>query len=102
MKKQVKVIAVVLMVFFMTLTASAEDLVELEGTVSNINTISNTFVLDTEKGSLPITVRVMSRIMINGERKALAEVKPGSIAKGTYKDWNGQAVVKEIVITEAE
>jgi len=83
----------------MSAIVSAEDLAELEGTISNINTISNTFVLNTERGSLPVNVRVMSRIMIDGERKPLAAVKPGSYAKGTYKNWNGKAAVKEIVIT---
>jgi len=102
MKKHIKGIAIILIVFFMAAMASAEDLVELEGSVGNIDTISNTFVLNTEKGSIPITVRVMSRIMIDGERKPLAAVKPGSIAKGTYKNWNGKAVVKEIVITAAK
>ena len=71
----------------------------LEGKVSRINTISNTFVLKTDDGDLPIQVRVMSRIMVNGERKPLAAIKPGSHAKGTYKKWSGQDTVKEIVVT---
>ncbi|MBE9537237.1 MAG: hypothetical protein IMF07_08660 [Proteobacteria bacterium] len=102
MKKHVKGLVIFLVIFCMAAIVSAEDLTELEGTVSSINTISNTFVLNTEKGSLPISVRVMSRIMIDGERKPLAAVKSGSYAKGTYKNWNGKATVKEIVITAAK
>lgn len=71
----------------------------LEGKVSQINTISNTFVLKTDDGDIPIQVRVMSRIMLNGERKPLAAIKSGSYAKGTYKKWSGKDTVKEIVIT---
>lgn len=101
MKKHLKGIVIILAVLFMASTASAaEQVVELEGTVTEINTISNTFVLKTDRGSVPINVRVMSRIIINGERKALAAVKSGSIANGTYQNWNGKAVVKEIVITD--
>ena len=102
MKKHLKGIVILLMALSMAVTAYAEELVELEGTISNINTISNTFLLTTEKGSLPIHVRVMSRIMIDGERKPLAAVQTGSYAKGTYKNWNGKAAVKEIVITPAK
>ena len=103
MKRNVKGIVICLIVFFMASMASASDTFELEGTISNIDTISNTFVLNTkESGSGPVTVRVMSRIMIDGERKALAAVKNGSVAKGTFKNWNDKIVVVEIAVTAAE
>ena len=74
----------------------------LEGTISQINTITNTFVLNTKEGDVPIQVRVMSRLMIEGERKPLSSVRSGSHAKGTFKKWSGKDVVKEIVITPGE
>ncbi len=82
-----------------TITAGKTGEFLLEGEISRINTITNTFVLNTKEGIVPIQVRVMSRIMIDGERKPLSSVKSGSHAKGTFKKWSGKDVVKEIVIT---
>ena len=81
------------------ITADKTGIFELEGTISNINTISNTFDLNTKEGKVPIQVRVMSRLIVNGERVPLRDVKSGSHAKGTYKKWSGQDAAMEIVIT---
>jgi len=80
-------------------TANKTGIFELEGKMSNINTIANTFVLETKEGNVEIYVRVMSRIMVDGERKPLAALKSGSYAKGTFKKSDGRDTVVEIVIT---
>ena len=82
-----------------SITANKTGIFELEGTVSKINTISNTFVLETAEGDVEVEVRAMSRVMLNGERVALSMIKSGSTAKGTFKKFNGNDAVKEIVIT---
>src|SRR3970282_2608674 len=53
-------------------TANKTGIFELEGKMSNINTIANTFVLETQEGNVEIYVRVMSRMMVTGERKHVA------------------------------
>lgn len=80
-------------------TANKTGIFELEGEVSNINTISNTFTLRTKDGDVEVYVRAMSHIMENGDRKPLSGLKDGSYAKGTFKKWDGKDAVMEIVIT---
>ena len=80
-------------------TANKTGIFELEGEISNINTISNTFTLGTKEGDVEIYVRAMSRIMENGERKPLSSIKTGSYAKGTFRKFDGRDAVMEIVIT---
>jgi len=80
-------------------TAGKEGIFELEGTIGRSNTISNTFILETKEGDVEVQVRAMSKMLVNGERVPLAQVKSGSHAKGTFKKWNGQDAVMEIVIT---
>ncbi|MBI3753289.1 MAG: hypothetical protein HY266_04485 [Deltaproteobacteria bacterium] len=83
-------------------TANKTGIFELEGGVSNINTISNTFTLRTKDGDVEVYVRAMSRIMENGERKPLSALKDGSYAKGTFKKWDGKDTVMEIIITQGK
>ena len=83
-----------------SVTTGKTGIFELEGEVSKINTISNTFVLVTKEGDVEVQVRAMSRLMLNGERVALAQVKSGSHAKGTFKKWNESDAAMELVITE--
>ena len=80
-------------------TANKTGIYELEGTVSKINTISNTFTLGTAEGDVEVYVRAMSRVMVDGEKKPLSSLSSGVYAKGTYKKFNGQDAVMEIVIT---
>jgi hypothetical protein len=81
------------------ITANKTGIFELEGEVSNINTVSNTFTLKTAEGDVEVYVRAMSRIMVDGERQSLSGLKSGSYAKGTFKKWDGKDTVMEIVIT---
>ncbi|MBE9536174.1 MAG: hypothetical protein IMF07_03255 [Proteobacteria bacterium] len=81
------------------ITANKTGIFELEGEISNINTISNTFVLKTGEGDVEIQVRAMSRLMLSGERTSLSAVKSGSHAKGKFKKWSGQDAAMEVVIT---
>lgn len=81
------------------ITANKTGIFELEGEVSNINTVSNTFVLKTADGDVEVYVRAMSRVMMGDERLALSALKSGSYAKGTFKKWDGKDAVMEIVIT---
>lgn len=80
-------------------TANKTGIFELEGEVSNINTISNTFTLRTKDGDVDVYVRVASRLMENGERKPLSALKDGSHAKGTFKKWDDKDTAMELVIT---
>lgn len=80
-------------------TANKTGIYELEGTVSKINTISNTFTLGTAEGDVEVYVRAMSRVLVDGEKKPLSSLSSGVYAKGTYKKFNGQDAVMEIVIT---
>lgn len=80
-------------------TANKTGIFELEGKVSSINTISNTFTLVTKEGDVEVYVKAMSRIMENGERKPLSSIKAGSYAKGTFRKFDGRDAVMEIVIT---
>ncbi len=80
-------------------TANKTGIFELEGEASNINTISNTFTLETKEGDVEIYVRAMSRIMEDGENKPLTSLKSGSHIKGTFKKWDGKDTVMEIVAT---
>ena len=81
------------------ITANKTGIFELEGVVSGINTISNTFILETAEGDVEVEVRAMSRVMLNGERVGLRVIKSGSKAKGTFKKFNGKDAVKEIIVT---
>jgi len=80
-------------------TANKTGIFELEGEISGINTISNTFVLKTSEGDVEIQVRAMSKLLLNGERTSLSQVKSGSHAKGKFKKWNDSDAAMEIVIT---
>lgn len=80
-------------------TANKTGIYELEGTVSKINTISNTFILGTAEGDVEVYVRAMSRVMVGGERTPLSSLSSGSYAKGTYRKFDGKDAVMEIVIT---
>lgn len=82
-----------------SVTANKTGIFELEGEMSNINTISNTFVLKTSEGDVEIQVRAMSKLMLNGERTSLSAVKSGSHAKGKFKKWNDSDAAMEITIT---
>lgn len=82
-----------------SVTANKTGIFELEGAVSDINAISNTFTLQTKEGDVEIYVRAMSRIMENEERKPLSSLKAGSHAKGTFKKWDDKDTVMEIVVT---
>lgn len=81
------------------ITANKTGIFELEGEVSNVNTVSNTFTLQTKEGDVEVYVRAMSRVMVGEERVALPALKSGSHAKGTFKKWDGKDAVMEIVIT---
>lgn len=80
-------------------TANKTGIFELEGEVSNINTISNTFDLKTEEGTVEVFVRAMSHVMVDGERTPLSSLRSGSYAKGTFRKFDGKDAVMEIVIT---
>lgn len=80
-------------------TANKTGIFELEGDISNINTITNTFTLRTKDGDVDVYVRVASRLMENGERKPLSALKDGSHAKGTFKKWDDKDTAMELVIT---
>ena len=80
-------------------TANKTGIFELEGKISGINTISNTFVLKTAEGDVDIQVRAMSKLMLNGERTSLSQIKSGSHAKGKFKKWNSQDAAMEVIIT---
>jgi len=80
-------------------TANKTGIFELEGKISNINTISNTFTLTTNEGDVEVYVRAMSQIIENGERKPLSSINAGSYAKGTFRKFDGRDAVMEIVIT---
>jgi len=82
-----------------TVTANKTGIFELEGEISNINTISNTFVLKTSEGDVEIQVRAMSKLLLNGERTSLSQIKSGAHAKGKFKKWNNSDAAMEIVIT---
>ena len=81
------------------ITANKTGIFELEGEISNINTISNTFTLKTAEGDVDIQVRAMSKLVVNGERTSLSAVKSGSHAKGKFKKWNSQDAAMEVIIT---
>jgi len=82
-------------------TANKTGIFELEGEASNIDSISNTFTLQTKEGNVEVYVRAMSRIMEDGEKKPLTSLKSGSHVKGTFKKWDGKDTVMEIVVTPA-
>ena len=82
-------------------TANKTGIFELEGEASNIDSISNTFTLQTKEGNVEVYVRAMSRIMEEGEKKPLTSLKSGSHVKGTFKKWDGKDTVMEIVVTPA-
>lgn len=83
-------------------TANKTGIFELEGEVSNINTVSNTFTLETKEGDVEVYVRAMSRILENGEKKPLSDLKGDSHAKGTFKKFDDKDTVVEIVVTPAQ
>jgi hypothetical protein len=83
-------------------TANKTGIFELEGGVSDINTISNTFTLKTKEGDVEVYIRATSRITENGEATTLSSVKAGSYAKGTFKKWDGRDTVMEIAITSGK
>src|SRR3972149_7978192 len=83
-------------------TANKTGIFELEGKISNINTISNTFTLTTNEGDVEVYVRAMSQIIENGERKPLSSINAGSYAKGTFRKFDGRDAVMEIVITSGK
>ncbi len=80
-------------------TANKTGIFELEGKISNINTISNTFTLKTAEGDVDIQVRAMSRLMLNDERTSLSQIKSGFHAKGKFKKWNDSDAAMEVTIT---
>lgn len=82
-----------------TVTANKTGIFELEGEMSKINTISNTFVLKTSEGDVEIQVRAMSKLMLNGERTSLSALKSGAHVKGKFKKWNSSDAAMEIIIT---
>lgn len=81
------------------ITAGKTGIYELEGTVGRSNTISNTFILEMKEGDVEVQVRAMSKMLVNGERTPLSAIKPGSHMKGTFKKWDGQDAVMEVVVT---
>ncbi len=98
MKKHIKVILTLLVALSFAAVVSADD-VKYEGTISNINTIANTFDLKTSSGNVSLYVRVMSKMKINGENKPLSAITSGSEAKCEVVMKSDRLTVKECVVT---
>lgn len=99
MKKHIKVILTLLVALSFAAVVSAEDDIKYEGTISNINTIANTFDLKTSSGNISLYVRVMSKMKINGENKPLSAITSGSEAKCEVVMRSDRLTVKECIVT---
>ena len=99
MKKHIKVIVTLLVALSFAAVVSAEDDMKYEGTISNINTIANTFDLKTGSGNISLYVAVMSKMRINGENKPLSAIPSGSDAKCTAFTKRDRLSVRECIVT---
>lgn len=99
MKRHIKVICTLLVALSFAAVVSADDDIKYEGTISNINTIANTFDLKTSSGNISLYVRVMSKMKINGENKPMSAIPSGSEAKCTAFMKSDRLTVKECIVT---